>query len=125
MKALPRRRNGDLTLYKPEEAKVRVAKADSLIVFAKKVKDWPLLEKAIDAKVEEQEEFVRWWRETVTPGHGGDRGKIPDRGSWSSEKAEELTGITPQQVSRWKEKLKDTPGYRGALMSAAELGNVS
>jgi len=35
--------------------------------FAKKTKDWPTLEAAVDQKIEDQTEFVRWWDETVRP----------------------------------------------------------
>jgi hypothetical protein len=41
------------------------AKADSVIDYAKRVKDWPTLETAVEAKIEDQREFVRWWKETV------------------------------------------------------------
>jgi hypothetical protein len=29
------------------------------------MKDWPLLEQAVEAKIEEQAEFVEWWSESV------------------------------------------------------------
>lgn len=108
-------------LEQAEAAKGRQAKADAVIAYAATVKDWPLLEDAVDQKIEEQEEFVRWWKETVGVGHGGARHgvKITDPVILNPERAEELTGITPMQVSRWKKKLKDKPTYRGALMSAA------
>jgi hypothetical protein len=28
-------------------------------------KDWPTLETAVDTKIEDQAEFVRWWEENV------------------------------------------------------------
>jgi hypothetical protein len=37
------------------------AKAASVIDYAKRVKDWPTLEVAVEAKIEDQREFVRWW----------------------------------------------------------------
>jgi len=51
------------------------AKLNAIINYARAVKDWPLLEQAVDAKIEEQEEFVRWWDENVTPNWGGKRKK--------------------------------------------------
>ena len=53
------------TKFKPEEAKSRDAKADAVIDYAKKVKDWPSLETAVEKKMEDQAEFVRWWDENV------------------------------------------------------------
>jgi hypothetical protein len=37
-----------------------------------RVKDWPLLEQAVEAKIEEQAESVRWWPDTVQR-PGGDK----------------------------------------------------
>ena len=56
---------------------------------------------AIDKKIEEQTEFVRWWKETVTVRHGGDRSS-PQIAGLAMKDAEELTGISQQQVSRWR-----------------------
>jgi len=41
------------------------AKLNAIIDYAKAVKDWPLLEQAVDAKIEEQEKFVEWWDKQV------------------------------------------------------------
>lgn len=109
----------DITKFKPDEAKERQAKADAVIDYATKIKNWPLVEDAIDQKIDEQEEFVRWWRERVTPDKGKRSDLHADRGVSSATRAEELTGITQQQVSRWRSKLKDRPNYRGSLLSAA------
>lgn len=56
---------GALTDFKPEEAKAIDAKADALIAYAKKVKDWPLLEEAVEVKIQNQREFVKWWDANV------------------------------------------------------------
>ncbi len=63
----------EVAAFKPKEAKRRDVKADAVIDYAKKVKDWPALETAVKQKLEDQAEFVRWWGETVTPNKGGDR----------------------------------------------------
>ena len=42
-----------------------VAKADAVIAYAKRVRDWPTLEAAVEQKLEDQAEFVRWWDEAV------------------------------------------------------------
>jgi hypothetical protein len=63
---------GLITLDQAKEIKRNDAKADAVIDYAQRVKDWPTLETAVDTKIEDQKEFVRWWRETVDK-PGGDR----------------------------------------------------
>lgn len=60
-------------------------------------------------------EFVQWWRENVTTGHGAGRGnkKNADHGSFFMEEAEKLTGIKQQKVSKWAKQLEDREKYRG------------
>lgn len=86
--------------------------------------DWPLLEKAVDQKIEEQEEFVRWWRENVSVRHGLNRHSVEnaDRRSlaMSVDDAESLTGITQQQVSKWAKKLQKRDAYRAQLFGARQ-----
>ncbi len=41
------------------------AQADAVIDYAKKVRDWPSFEAAIEQKMQDQAEFVRWWDEKV------------------------------------------------------------
>ena len=71
--------------------------------------EWPLLERAVEQKIEEQAEFVQWWRDRVTPrqspGRNGQSNADPR--SISKSDAESLTGITQQQVSKWAKRLKD------------------
>jgi hypothetical protein len=62
-------------------------------------KIWPLLEQAIEHKIEQQAEFVRWWRENVTPNKGS-RTDINAERRFSCADAEADSGITQQQVSR-------------------------
>ena len=105
-----------ITEFKPQEAKARDAKADAVIDYAKKVKDWPTLEAAVDAKIADQKEFVGWWRENVRrPGQGN----ISDRKYFSVEVAQDLTDITPVQVTRWNQKLSKPDEYREKLYGSA------
>ena len=67
-------KGGAIAAFKPQEALSSDAQADAVIAYAQKIRDWPMLEEAIEAKLEDQAEFVRWWDETVTPGQGR-RGK--------------------------------------------------
>ena len=104
------------TKFKPQEAKSRDAKADAVIDYAKKVKDWPTLETAVEKKVEDQTEFVRWWDDSVRG--KGKRANVADRGHFV-EDVENLTGITKQQVSKWGQRLKDIKAYRDLLYGHA------
>jgi phage N-6-adenine-methyltransferase len=109
-----------LDKYEPQATKTKDAKLDAVIEYAQRMRDWPLLEQAIEQKIEEQIEFVQWWKEHVGSNHGGDRSKNADRDScFSCEKAEELTGITQPQVAKWKKRLADRVKYRATLFGAA------
>lgn len=116
MGAVVERRSTELAEFDPAAAKTRNAKLDAVIEYAKKVRDWPALEQAVDLKIEEQAEFVRWWDDNL----GSNRGrKISDPKSLTVEKAEELTGITAVQVSRWRKRLADPQAYRAKLYGKA------
>ena len=108
--------NGLPTNYNPAEAVVRDAKADAVIDYAKRVKDWPLLEDAVTQKIEDQEEFVRWWGEKVRRA-GGDQSIVADSGTMLVEQAESLTGISKRQISRWRKNLQDKKKYAIKLMA--------
>jgi hypothetical protein len=56
-----------LVQFDPERHRLNVAGLNFTIEEAKRVKDWPALEAAVDAKIEEQLRFVWWW----TPASGG------------------------------------------------------
>ena len=64
-----------------KQALDRDAQANAVIEYAIRLKDWPLLEEAVAKKLDEQTEFIRWWREVVTvrqsPG-GADRASTPN-----------------------------------------------
>lgn len=112
---------GALTQFEPSDAAMRDAKLQAVIDYAKRVQDWPTLAAAVDQKIEEQIEFVRWWGEAVTPGKGGSNqyfAKTPV-GVLAKADAEELTGIRQQQVSKWNKSLQKPQQYRAKLMGAA------
>ena len=48
----------------PDECQRRKS-CDAVIEYAKRVKDWPTLERAVDEKIAEQADFVHWWKESV------------------------------------------------------------
>ena len=64
--ALPNDTGADITLFQPQDTKILQAKSDAMITLAAKLQDWPLLERAVDAKIEDQLAFVEWWTENVS-----------------------------------------------------------
>ena len=54
--------------FDPRRPRCKDAQTTTVIEYAQRVKDWPLLEQAVEAKIEEQAEFVRWWGETLKQG---------------------------------------------------------
>ena len=102
----------------PAGKQQRQAKFDALIDYARKVKDWPLLNDAVDAKIEDQAEFVRWWDAKVRINQGTRTDLNAERGL-SRNIAEADTGISQQQVSRWRKSLADPAKYRDRLILAA------
>ncbi len=112
---------GALTLFEPSKAVANDAKADALIDYAKRVKDWPTLEAAVASKLEDQTEFVRWWDEKVTVNHGAGRSNKKNAvpGSFSVSEAEKQTKISQQQVSKWRRRLQEPDKYREMLCGFA------
>ena len=57
-------------------------------------------EAAIEKKMEDPTEFVRWWGDVV---QAANRPKtVAERGQLSVEQAQDHTSITKQQVSKWR-----------------------
>lgn len=110
---------GEIIVFRPEEALVKDAKLDAVIEYAKRIRDWPLLERAVGEKVDEQAEFVRWWRNSVrrlgNPAKKSAKLKNAERGSLTLCDAEKLTDIKQQQVSKWAKRLQKPDEYRAAL----------
>ena len=111
-----------LAVFDPLRVKTNDAKADALIDYAKKVKDWPLLVEAVDRKIEDQAEFVGWWDVKVSPNRGGDRKsenqKLRSEFLIPLSEAEKQTEISQQQVSRWRTRLVDRDRYRDMLFGS-------
>lgn len=104
----------------PRDFKTDQAKAEALIQFAAKVQDWVLLVKAVDDLIELQREFVQWWAANVLR-KGGEGGFHSDNAGqrYRLDDAERLSGISQQQVSRWKTRLDDAERYANRLIQAA------
>jgi phage N-6-adenine-methyltransferase len=107
---------GQFQEFKPELTAKRQAAAKSVIDYAKAVRDWEMLDQAVDVQIEDQQAFVKWWKENVTVRlRAGREMRADQRSSISAEKAEQLTQIAHQTVSKWSVRLKDLPTYRELL----------
>jgi hypothetical protein len=111
----------DVAVFDPKATATKDAKLDAVIEYARRVKDWETLEAAVDQKVEQIREFVGWWGDAVSVGQSPGRGNktVAERGLFSADQAEDMTGISKQQVSRWRSKLKDEESYKETLYGAA------
>ena len=110
-------RGGSLVKFDPQKTRMQVAGLAGAIKQAKVMRDWAMGGKAIEALIALQGAFVSWWDTVVTPGekNRGGRELVPERGLVSADDAKAQTGISKQQVSRWRERLKDPDAYRLAL----------
>jgi len=109
----------DLDHYEPERHRVRDAAHDYGIKEAKRIKDWPKLEEAVDAKIGEQRQFVAWWNGAVSQGHGGDRKEQVSGARYLPfREAERLTGMKQPRVSDLGKRLSRPEKYRSRLLGA-------
>jgi hypothetical protein len=95
----------EMAIFDSNLMAVNDAKAEAVIAWAKRVKDWPTLEEAVDIKIEDQTAFAAWWEAEQC----ADR-RMPQ--------LESETGIRHQQVSRWRHYLSDKDAYRERLLGA-------
>lgn len=112
----PRHQNGEVVLFRPEEARAREDQIEAAVALAKKLKDWEALTVAVAAMIEHQTKVVSWWSEKVT----GNRYNInppenADRGFLSVDQAEHLTGLAQQKISKWRQRLADIDAYQEFL----------
>jgi phage N-6-adenine-methyltransferase len=120
-------KRSELVEFNPERHRLTVAALEYGIEEAKRIKDWPALEEAVDLKIEEQRKFVAWWKASVSTGHGGDR-QVPSTRHLSFRDAEDITGMKHQRVSDLGKKLQQPgdkyrlhllgAGYRAAMLEA-------
>ena len=105
---------GEIEQFDPERYRLKQAALDYTIEHAKRIRDWPMLEKAVDDKLTEARKFVAWWKANVTAGHGGNR-QVPGTRHLLRE-AEDLTGMQHQRVSDLGNKLKSLAKFREFLL---------
>jgi phage N-6-adenine-methyltransferase len=108
--------SGQVTKFDPEQYRLNQAALDYGIEEAKRIKDWPALEKAVDAKIDEQRKFITWWDASVRG--KGKKANNRDSGYFVAE-AESLTGMKQQRVSDLKKRLVQPDKYRTRLLGAS------
>jgi phage N-6-adenine-methyltransferase len=106
----------------PERMRQEQATADTMMAAAAQLGRWDELERAVDIKVAQQQEFVAVWDERVRS-QGDVRKKSPAEGFLSVPVLHRQTGVSPQQTSRWRintgpERIDD---YRLRIIDAARL----
>jgi phage N-6-adenine-methyltransferase len=114
---------GEIVVFDPQKTRTHQAAVDSLIAACAQMERWDDLDRAVDAKIEEQRLFVGWWDRTVRR-KGGDGGYTDVAGSETSLTvtiAKQRTGMTKVQVSRWRISLQDQDAYHERIVSAAKL----
>jgi hypothetical protein len=62
--------------WEPQQARQREAGAEMVKTYAAAVKDWEMLDRAVEQQIADQRNLVEWWDEnTFEHGKGGKRGK--------------------------------------------------
>lgn len=111
-------RGGSLAVFDPTKTADHLIGLDAVKARAIRMREWPTIELAIAEQIQLQQDHCTWWRANVGVNHGGNR-KNAGRGTCTVESAEELTGISQQQTSKWAAKLKDADKYQSQLEAKA------
>lgn len=113
----------DVEQFDPERYHLKQAALDYSIEHAKRIKDWPALEKAIDAKIDEQRKFIGWRKAHIRSDgrpwpkkNNGDRPVTVTR--LSDKQITDLSGINKKQAERIAAKLVEVEEYRKYLLGA-------
>jgi N6-adenosine-specific RNA methylase IME4 len=105
--------------FEPSKMKEDLAKIEGVKAFGERIRSKEIIESAVEAMIERQQEFVPWWDAVVRDKEEnlkqGPDGQIPAVGKLPREDAEKYTGISHQQVSVWRTGLKKLDGYRVTL----------
>ncbi len=114
MSELVRTRRSDVAAFRPEQTREKLAELDGDIVQFRALKDWPQLEEAVAAKIEEQAAFVANWKAMVrAAGHQPNNAV----GNYLSvDDAQIRWGISQPTVSRWRTSLKDPDRYHERIV---------
>jgi hypothetical protein len=110
-----------VTRFDPNQYRIRQAAFNYGIAEAKRIRDWAMLEEAVDIKIAEQVQFVAWWYANVSVNHGGNRAKQQVSGTryLPYREAERLTGMKQPRLSELNARLQHPEQYRLHLLGAA------
>jgi hypothetical protein len=110
---------GELEQFDPERFQLKQAAVNYTIEHAKRIKDWPALEKAVDLKIDEQQKFIAW-REANIRSDGRPLKNGPGTGTvlMSDKEISELSGIGKRQFERLRSKLTSPDKYRAYLLGS-------
>jgi phage N-6-adenine-methyltransferase len=108
---------GYVTVFAPEQTREKLAFLDGEIVRWRKLQEWPALEAAVAAKVEEQAQFVANWDARVQGNHRPVSNATRHYLSVAEAVAE--WGIGQPTVSRWRGWLQDRDAYCTRIMLGA------
>lgn len=112
-------RDAGLLKFDPKKTAAKQAKATAVIAIAKKFDDLPTLVETLDIMIEEQRNFVAWWKERVRRAGQPEKNSCTNALILSEDKAKEETGISHVQVSRWAKGLRNVEAYRAKLFGKA------
>lgn len=106
----------------PEHMRQEQAAADAMIAAAAQLGRWDELERAVDVKIAQQQEFVAVWDERVRS-QGEVRKKIQSGNFLSVAQMEALARVKQPQVSRWRTNTSSDrrDEYRQRIIDAARL----
>ena len=112
-------KGGKIADFKPEDTREKISVLKAAVQHAREMENWEAGRLAAQWMVDEQTNFVAWWNEAVGVRHGSGRNKknADLRSLISSEQAETDTGISQQEVSRWRKKLSNKKAYQEAIFS--------
>jgi phage N-6-adenine-methyltransferase len=111
----------EIVPFDPARYRLSEAALNFTIEEAKRIKDWPTLEAAVDDKILEQVKFVAWWDANVRDGGRPSEKRPATAGGLPMRDAEKLTGITNQRKSALRTQLGNPEAYRKHLLGAAYL----
>jgi phage N-6-adenine-methyltransferase len=106
----------------PERTRHEQAALDTTIALAAQLGRWDELERAVDIKIAQQQEFVALWEQTVRR-PGGDQKSLshPDGTMISRSEAERRYSVAKNQVSHWRAQTapERVDAYRQRIIDAA------
>jgi hypothetical protein len=71
-------RQWSLTPWTPQQARAREGMAEAIKTYARAVRDWDLLDRAVEQQISDQRNLVEWWDKHVQRRGSGKPG--PQRG---------------------------------------------